>query len=140
MEVDLIFSSEKNRHKAEIHVKAKGSSVLVVEESHDMLNSLNLAFDSLEKKIKKEREKYREKKRRISRERKSLSLTTESEGPEKRILRSDYYSLKPMTVDEALIQFEIKKKEVFAFRKHDTEKWAVLFRRKDGHYGLIEPE
>ena len=60
----MILAHARNRHKAEIHVRAKGAGIVVVEESHDLMNSLNLAFDDLEKKIKKEREKFREKKRR----------------------------------------------------------------------------
>jgi hypothetical protein len=45
-----------------------------------------------------------------------------------------------MTLEEALIQFDLKKKEVLVFRIMGEEKWAVLFRRKDGHYGLVQPE
>ena len=48
--------------------------------------------------------------------------------------------MKPMTLDEALLQFETSKMEVFVFRKFDSETWAVLFRRKDGHFGLVDPE
>lgn len=140
-DIDIILSSEKNRQKAEIHVQAKGAGLVVVEESHDMLNSLNLAFDSLEKKMKKEREKYREKKRRGSRERKAFALPAQETGEaEKKVIRSDFFSAKPMTLEEALIQFDLKKKEVFVFRIMGAEKWAVLFRRKDGHYGLVQPE
>jgi len=139
-EVDIIFSSEKNRHKVEIHVKAKGAGLVIVEESHDMMNSLKLAFDGLEKKIKKEREKYREKKRRMSREKKALPFSEESSENETRIVSSNYFSPKPMTLEEALLHFDLKKREVFVFRKQDSEKWAVLFRRKDGNYGLVEPE
>jgi putative sigma-54 modulation protein len=138
--IDLILSSKKNRQNAEIHVKTKGAGLVVVEESHDMLNSLNLAFDSLEKKIKKEREKHREKKRRGSRERKAFAVPAELSTTEKRISRLDYYSAKPMPLEEALFQFDLKKKEVFMFRRKNSEKWAVLFRRKDGDLGLVEPE
>jgi len=67
VEVNLILSVEKHRYKAEIHVKAKGGGLKVVEETHDLMNSLNLAFENLEKKVKKEREKWREKKRRKGR-------------------------------------------------------------------------
>jgi hypothetical protein len=45
-----------------------------------------------------------------------------------------------MTLDEALLQFESSKMEAFIFRRFESEKWVVLFRRKDGHFGLIEPE
>jgi len=138
--VDVILSSGKNRQQAEIHIKAKGAGLVVIEESHDMLNSLNLAFDSLEKKVKKEREKYREKKRRGGRERKAFALPAETVERGGRIVRANYYTPKPLTLEEALIQFDLNKKEVFVFRRAGEEKWAVLFRRKDGNYGLVEPE
>lgn len=140
IEVDLILSVEKYRHKAEIHLKAKGAGLVVVEETHDLMNSLNLAFENLEKKVKKEREKWREKKRRKGRERKQLTFPPEREVETPRVVRSNDYSLKPMLLEEALLQFDLEKKEVFLFRKSGSEKWAVIFRRKDGHYGLIDPD
>jgi putative sigma-54 modulation protein len=140
IEVDLILSVEKYRHKVEIHVKAKGASLKVMEETHEMMNSLNLVFENLEKKVKKEREKFREKKRRKGRERKQFSWAPEKEPEEKRIVKSEDYSLKPLLLEEALLQFDLEKKDVFLFRKSGSEKWAVIYRRKDGHYGLIEPE
>jgi len=45
-----------------------------------------------------------------------------------------------MSVDEAVLLIESSRDEIIVFRKSDTEKWAVLYRRKDGHFGLIEPE
>jgi len=140
IEVDLILSVEKNRHKAEIHVKAKGAGLVVVEETHDLMNSLNVAFEILEKKVKKEREKWREKKRRKGRERKQLAFPAEREVETPRVVRSSDYSLKPMLLEEALAQFDMEKREVFLFRKSGSENWAVIFRRKDGHYGLIDPD
>ncbi len=140
IEVDLILSVEKRRYKAEIHVKAKGGGLVVVEETHDLMNSLNLAFESLEKKVKKEREKWREKKRRKGRERKQLAFPPEQEAETPRIVRSQDYSLKPMLLEEALLQFDLEKKDVFLFRKSGSENWAVIYRRRDGHYGLVDPD
>jgi putative sigma-54 modulation protein len=139
-DVDIILAHERNRRKAEIHVQTKGGGLVVVEESADMLLSLAQAFDALEKKLKKEREKFREKKRRGGRERKGLNLPAEPGETGPKILRADYYASKPMSVEEAVIQIEIRKKEVFVFRMEGTETWAVLFRRKDGNYGLVRPE
>jgi putative sigma-54 modulation protein len=139
-DADIILSVQRNRSKAEVHIKAKGGGTVVVEETPDMIHSLNQAFDSLEKRLKKEKEKYRERKRRGGRERKGFVPTVEPEEGEIRVLRSPLYAVKPMTVEEALIQFEAKNKEVLVFRKEGTEAWAVLFRRKDGHVGLVEPE
>jgi putative sigma-54 modulation protein len=140
IEVDIILSVQKYRHKVEIHVKAKGGGLVVVEETHDLMSSLNLAFENLEKKVKKEREKWREKKRRKGRERKQSVFPQEKEEQTRRVLRSDNYSLKPMLLEEALLQFELEKRDVFLFRKSGSESWAVIFRRKDGHYGLIDPD
>jgi putative sigma-54 modulation protein len=139
--VDVILASERNRQRAEIHVKAKGAGLVVIEDSHEMLRSLNLALDSLEKKLKKEREKFRARKRRGGRERKAIGtpapLPAES-GP--RVLAVDYTEAKPLSVEEAVVEFDLRKKEVLVFRTSEKGGWSVLFRRKDGHYGLVQPE
>jgi putative sigma-54 modulation protein len=139
VEADLIVSVEKYRQKVEINVKTKGGTLNTVEETHDMISSLGIAFDRIEKRVKKEREKLRERKRRKNRMSKSPSETLEDKEL-RRVVKSQDYSLKPMPLDEALLQFETSKKEIFVFRRFESEKWAVLYRRKDGHFGLVEPE
>jgi len=140
LDVNIILIVQKNRSKAEINVRAKGGGLVVVEETLDMMDSLNRAFDTLEKRIRKERAKWRERKRRGGRERKVLVPAVEAPEPEKRVVRSPHYSLKPMSLEEAIVQLDIKNKEVFLFRHEGSEDWAVVYRRKDGHYGLVEPE
>lgn len=140
IEVNLILSVEKYRHKVDINVKTKGMTLNNVEETPDMLSSLGIAFDNIEKRIKKEKEKFRERKRRKIKEMASFSASQNEEDKEKKVIRSGSYSLKPMSIEEALMLFDSGKKEVFVFRKFDSEKWAVLYRRKDGHYGLVEPD
>jgi putative sigma-54 modulation protein len=140
LDVNVVLIVQKNRSKAEINVRAKGGGLVVVEETLDMMDSLNRAFDTLEKRIRKERAKWRERKRRGGRERKSLAPVVEAPEPEKRVVRSPHYSLKPMSLEEAIVQLDIKNKEVFLFRREGSEEWAVIYRRKDGHYGLVEPE
>lgn len=140
IEADLILSVEKYRKKVEINIKSKKMALNATEETHDMLNSLSIAFDNLEKRVKKEREKLRERKRRKNREREVFPLPVEAEEERRRLIRSDDYSLKPMSLEEALMQFELDRKDVFVFRQSGSDKWAVIYRRKDGNYGLIEPE
>lgn len=140
LDVNVILNVQKNRSKAEINVRARGGGLVVAEETLDMMDSLNRAFDNLETKVRKERAKWREKRRRGGRERKALTPVLEAPEPEKRVIRANHYSLKPMSLDEALIQIDIKNKEVFLFRHEGEQAWAVLYRRKDGHYGLVEPE
>jgi putative sigma-54 modulation protein len=58
----------------------------------------------------------------------------------KRMIRSQNYSMKPLSIEEAFVQLDTGKEDVFLFRTLETESWAVLYRRKDGNYGLIEPK
>ena len=140
IDANIILSVEKYRQKAEINIKTGRTTLNAVEETHDMQSSIGVAFDNIEKRAKKEREKLREKKRRKSREKEVFSLAIEPEERPRQVIRSQYYSLKPMSIEEALIQFDLNKKEVFVFRKSGSGKWAVVYRRKDGNYGLVEPE
>jgi putative sigma-54 modulation protein len=140
IEVDLIFSAPRNRQIVEINVKAKGAGMVVREEGLELVRVLARAFDNLEKKLKKDKEKFREKKRRKGRE--IMPEMTAPLAPEasRRIIRSQEVSPKPMTADEAALQLDQTKKDILVFRTFGSERWAVLYRRKDGHYGLVEPE
>jgi putative sigma-54 modulation protein len=140
LDVNVILVVQRGRNKAEINVRAKGGGIVVVEETLDMMESLNRAFDTLEKRVHKERDKWREKKRRGGRERKVLAPVVEAPEPEKKIVRANFFSLKPMSLEEALVQLDAKNKEVFLFRREGTREWSAVYRRKDGHYGLVEPE
>jgi putative sigma-54 modulation protein len=140
LDVNIILIVQKSRNKAEINVRAKGGGLVVVEETLDMMDSLNKAFDMLEQRIRKERAKWREKKRRGGRERKVVAPAVEAAEPEKRIVRANFFSLKPMSLEEAVVQLDVKAKEVFLFRRDGSQEWAAVYRRKDGHYGLVEPE
>ncbi|MCX6572944.1 MAG: ribosome-associated translation inhibitor RaiA [Candidatus Aminicenantes bacterium] len=139
LDVNVILNIQRTRNKAEIHVRAKGVGYVVIEETPDMMNSLNRAFDTLETRIRKDRAKWREKKRRGGRERKALAPAVAVPEPENRVIRASFFSLKPMSLEEAIIQLDAKAKEVFLFRREGSQEWAAVYRRKDGQYGLIEP-
>jgi putative sigma-54 modulation protein len=140
IDADVLLSVEKYRQKVEVNLKTKMAALNTIEETHDMSSSLVGAFDHLEKRVKKEREKLRERKRRRGREIEPFSAPMEEEKRPKRVIRAQSYSMKPMSVEEALVQMETRKEEVFLFRTVETENWAVIYRRKDGNYGLIEPK
>jgi putative sigma-54 modulation protein len=139
LDVNVILNIQRTRNKAEIHVRAKGVGYVVIEEAQDMMDSLNRAFDTLETRIRKDRAKWREKKRRGGRERKALAPVVAVPEPENRVIRASFFSLKPMSLEEAIIQLDAKAKEVFLFRREGSQEWAAVYRRKDGQYGLIEP-
>jgi putative sigma-54 modulation protein len=142
IDANVILSVEKSRNKAEIHIVAKGANLVVEEETLDMMTSIGQAFENLEKKVRKDRAKWRERKRRGGRERKEMAPLEPAEPSEtvRRIVSSRNYSLKPMSLEEAVVQLEADGSEVFLFRRENSEKWSVVFRRGDGHIGLVEPE
>ena len=140
IEAELIVSVEKYRHKAEISLKTKTAALNTIEETHDMTSSLVGAFEHLEKRVKKEREKLRERKRRRVKEIGTPPMPRENEKKPKRVIRNQSFTMKPMTVEEAVVQMETRKEDVFLFQVMDTENWAVIYRRKDGNYGLVEPK
>ncbi|MFW6139900.1 MAG: ribosome hibernation-promoting factor, HPF/YfiA family [Acidobacteriota bacterium] len=139
-EVDVVLSVEKYRHKAEINISAKGITLNATEETQDMISSLGLAFDNIDRQVKKEKDKMRHRERRPKMKPESFSTESnvEREGP--RIIKDEDYLLKPMSVDEAALLFDSKEKNVFVFKDIDTHKWTVLYKRKDENLGLIELE
>lgn len=139
-EVDVLLAQEKYRNKVEINVKTKGATLNAIEETEDMYGSLGIAFDSIEKRVKKEKEKLRERKRRRMKEPGSFPTTPETEGIPAKIVRTREFSLKPLSVEEAIMLMESRKHEVFMFRVFESEKWAVLYKRKDGNFGFVEPD
>jgi len=139
LDVNFILTIQRGRSKAEIHVQAKGRGYVIVEETLDMVESLSKAFDTLETRIRKDRTKLREKKRRGGRERRAGALGPVAPEPENRVIRANFFSAMPMTLEEAIVQLDAKDKEVFLFRREGSKTWAAVYRRKDGQYGLVEP-
>lgn len=140
IEADVLLSVEKYRQKVEVNLKTKMATLNTIEETHDMSSSLAGAFEHLEKRVKKEREKLRERKRRRAKEIESRSAhLNEGEKP-KRLIHSQSYSMKPMSLEEAMVQMESSKEEAFLFRTMESENWAAIYRRKDGNFGLIVPK
>lgn len=140
IEVDVLLSVEKYRQKVEINLKTRTAALNTIEETHDMSSSLVGAFDHIEKRVKKEKEKLRERKRRRVKEVENFSPPVEEGKRQKRIIRSQSFTMKPMSVEEAIVQMETSNEDVFLFRVMETESWAAIYRRKDGNYGLIEPK
>ncbi|MFO7866925.1 MAG: ribosome-associated translation inhibitor RaiA [Candidatus Aminicenantes bacterium] len=139
METDVVLSTEKYRHIAEVNVRAKGINLNAEAETQDIYISLGLAFDNIERQAKKEKDKIQRKRR------KNKSLNSypplpeeEEEAPRPRVIPSRNFSLKPLSIEEALMMFESMRDDAYGFRVFGSEKWAVLFRRKDGNIGLME--
>jgi putative sigma-54 modulation protein len=142
----VVLSVEKKiRHKVEVSLTAKGITIKATEETSDMYAAIDGVLDKLDRQLKRYKDKIKDHKPSRGRERRveKTIYTAESidEGhPEPSIIRSDSFQVKPMSVDEAVMQMDLLDKEFLVFTDSLSAEINVVYRRKDGNYGLIVPQ
>jgi putative sigma-54 modulation protein len=141
LEADVTLRTEKNDQIAEINVYANGESYRAVTEDKDLYASIDKDIDILEGQIRKA--KTRKEKMMRDDTLKVLEVNTSSK-PEivNEIVKTSYYSIKPLTPEDAMLALQEKPTHNFlAFLNVETGKVNVIHRLKDGkNYGLVEPE
>ena len=124
---------------AEATIWTKGPILRARESSHDMKASIDQLVEKLERQVTR----YREKRQRKSSRRDGV-VTAEAPGipveGEAVIVKSKQFAVKPMTAEEAVLQLELVGHDFFVFRNADSGEVNVVYRRRDGAYGLIEPQ
>jgi putative sigma-54 modulation protein len=161
IDAHVILSVVKRRHVAEIVLNADRTTLNAKEETSDLYSAIDAAADKLEQRARKHTEKMKSHKlpgaqaRRRSAEMlpepvavasaSGLRMNviradsfTRRNGPE--IIKSTRLPVKPMSVEEAVMQMDLMSNEFLVFRNATTETLSVVYRRKDGNYGLIEPD
>lgn len=143
----LTFSIEKDRNQVEVTIRSSGTIFRVSESTADMRASIDAAVASLERQIRKNKTRLEKRLRQGAFERAldveefSSFAPDEPEEGEYRIVRSKTFPLKPMTRDEAILQMNLLGHSFFAFKDEEAGgAFAVVYRRYDGDYGLIEDE
>jgi ribosome hibernation promoting factor len=144
-QVELELSMERNPSIAEAHVAeatvwTKGPVVRARESASDMKASIDLLVRKLERRVKRAREKRRPNFGRLRGSAPLDNPSPEAENEESRIVRTKQFALKPMSPEEAVLQLELLGHDFFVFRNADSDEVNVLYRRRDGNYGLIEPQ
>ena len=142
----ITFSVEKERtNKVEITIRSSGTIFRVSESTSDMHASIDAAVTTLERQIRKNKTRLEKRLRQGAFERAldvdevSSFAPDEPEEGEYRIVRSKTFPLKPMTRDEAILQMNLLGHSFFAFRDEESDgAFAVVYRRYDGDYGIIE--
>ncbi len=140
----VFMTVEKIRHSAEVTITAKGITIKAAEETNDMYSAIDVVVDKIERQLRRYKERIKEHKpAEVVRERKVLKSVVEAESIEQRkepvIIRSKTFSIKPMSVEEAVMQMDLLHKDFLVFTDSGTENINVIYRRRDGNYGLIEP-
>lgn len=144
-EAQVILSTEKFRKIAEITLHADNNVLTGKEQMEDMRSAIDLALEKLEKQAEKHRKRYKSRKR-GSAEEISFAVyrggeeAADEEASEPRVIRADRFVAKPMEVEDAILLLSQTKDDFIVFRNAENMKFAVLYRREDGQYGLIEPE
>ena len=144
----ITFSLEKERlNKVEITIRSSGTIFRVSESTADMRASIDAAVATLERQIRKNKTRLEKRLRQGAFERTldASEITSfapdEPEEGEYRIVRSKTFPIKPMTRDEAILQMNLLGHSFFAFKDEEADgSFAVVYRRYDGDYGLIEDE
>jgi putative sigma-54 modulation protein len=133
-------------HKVEVTIPFPGVLVRAEEKSADMYASIDLVVEKLERQIRKYKTKINRKLRQEGSLRSQLvengntANALVDEEAEPKVVRTKRFQLKPMDVEEAIIQMELLGHHFFVFFNAETDEVNVVYRRKDGRYGLIEPE
>ncbi|MGL4606549.1 MAG: ribosome hibernation-promoting factor, HPF/YfiA family [Eubacteriaceae bacterium] len=140
-EVYATFSKEKNYQMLEVTIPVGKTILRAEEKSDDMVTAIEEVVNKLEGQLRKHKTKL-QKKHMDEAQRFQLDEIEEVEDPEEfepKVLRTKKFAIKPMTVDEATLQMELLGHDFFVFLNGNTDDINVVYMRKDGNYGLIEP-
>jgi putative sigma-54 modulation protein len=143
--VQVFLTVEKIRHSAEVTINAKGITIKAAEESNDMYASLDAVVDKIERQLRRFKERIKAHKPSEGRVRNVQKSIVEAQYIEEGkaapvIIKTKSFTMKPMSVEEAVMQMELLHKDFLVYTEAKTENIHVVYRRKDGNYGLIAPE
>jgi len=142
VEARATLSVQKNRQIVEVTIPFNGVILRGEESTDDMYKSIDLVEDKLERQIRKQKTK-------LSRRNSGGSLRFPSfnsdeikdeHEDEAKIVKTKRFNVKPMSADEAILQMELLGHSFFVYEDADTSKVNVMYKRRDGDYGLIEQE
>ncbi len=134
-EAIITLSVEKYRHKAEVLLKVNGLMIQAESVTGEMYSSIDEVAEKLGRQVKKYKEKWSS--FRKGEEKAPGALDSEEILPS--IIKKKSFDIKPMNPEEAAMQMELLDKNFFVFTNASSGSVNVLYKRKDGNIGLIEP-
>jgi putative sigma-54 modulation protein len=140
-EAVLTFKVEKDRSSFEAAIYSSGTIIRAEEESSDMYAAIDLVVEKLERQIRKHKTKLGRKIHQEAFVPENFDIQENiDEDEDYGVVKTKRFPLKPMNVEEAILQMNLLGHSFFVFINSETEMVNVVYKRKDGHYGLIEPE
>lgn len=148
VEAKAVLSIENHKalkvQKVEVTIPFNSKILRVEEVSDDMYNAIDDAVESLEKQIRKYKTKLEAKHQNNDSVRfeniEPLETAEDFDEDEFKVVKTKKFAIKPMAIEEAILQMDLLKHNFFVFLNADSEEVNVVYKRKDNNYGLIEPE
>jgi putative sigma-54 modulation protein len=141
-EAVITFRIEKDRYTFETAIYSGGTIIRAEECSNDMYGSMDMVVEKLERQIRKHKTKLGKKIHQDAMIPENFAIHEKIDDDDDTydVVRTKRFPLKPMDIEEAILQMNLLAHNFFVFINSDTEMVNVVYRRKDGRYGLIEPE
>jgi putative sigma-54 modulation protein len=145
--VELELAVERNpsiaaNHVAEATIWTRGPVLRAREASSDMRASIDQLVEKLERQVKRYRTQGKARRRRAARANgpAEAAMPVVPDEAEPLIVKTKQFTVTPMTPEDAVLQLELIGHDFFVFRSADSGEVNVVYRRRDGNYGLIEPQ
>ena len=139
-EVNVTMSVEKERQKIEVTIPVRGNIIRSEQVSNDMYVSIDLVEEVIERQLRRYKEKIVDRHQSGSGFRQEFMEDETEPSDEIRIVRNKHFEVKPMYPEDACVQMELLGHSFYVFVNAETEEINVVYKRKGGTYGLIEPE
>ena len=139
-EVQVTLKVEKDRQKVEVTVPVKGHIIRAEQVSDDMYVSIDLIEDIIERQLRKYKTKIVDSKQNVGSFTSEFMQEDDYEDEDVKVIRTKRFAVKPMDPEEACVQMELLNHSFYVFRNAETDEVNVVYKRKGGDYGLIEPE
>ena len=141
-EAQVFLSVTREDHVVEVTVNVEGLILRGEEATGDMYASIDLVVEKLEKQVAKYKTRLNKslRKRGVRMINENWWCRIAGEEEEARVVKTKRFAWKPMSLEEAILQMNLLGHDFFVFTNADTETVNVIYKRRDGDYGLIEPE
>lgn len=143
-EASVVFSVEKDQNKVELTIRSGGTILRVAESTSDMFASVDAAVTSMERQLRKHKTRLEKRLRQGAFAKptaeEETSFVPDVEEGDFQVVRTKKFPMKPMTVEEAILQMDLLGHSFYAFKDEDGGAFAVVYKRNDGGYGLIKDE
>ncbi len=140
-EARIVIGSEKDKEYIEATICSDGLMVRAESRQDDIYSAIDKAVDIIERQIRKNKTKLEKKiKREAVSDNELISgeVFSDEEDGEFNIIKTKRFSVKPMSVQEAILQMNLLGHSFFVFKNQDTDELNVVYKRKDGNFAVIE--